>query len=166
MTSSHHAPYTLGYTRATLGKTKSCEFKLFGVTLLSHWHRSQPVAIAGIPTACRRRQTRRHLASGNAQSVSPPNRRRPSRPIAPTENNSDMSTTTKPFLPGPMKRGESPLSKAYQTVKKEGEEEEEAKTSGLVDQSSNYLNLLTFSAKNSFSAWAGLAYQCVLLVRE
>jgi hypothetical protein len=25
MTSSHHAPYTLGYTRATLGKTKSCE---------------------------------------------------------------------------------------------------------------------------------------------
>ena len=23
MTSSHHAPYTLGYTRATLGKTKS-----------------------------------------------------------------------------------------------------------------------------------------------
>ena len=26
MTSSRHAPYTLGYTRATLGKTKSCEF--------------------------------------------------------------------------------------------------------------------------------------------
>ena len=29
MTSSHRAPYTLGYTRATLGKTKSCEFGHF-----------------------------------------------------------------------------------------------------------------------------------------
>ena len=25
MTSSHHAPYELGYTRATMGSTKSCE---------------------------------------------------------------------------------------------------------------------------------------------
>ena len=25
MTSNHHAPYVLGYTRATMGRTKSCE---------------------------------------------------------------------------------------------------------------------------------------------
>ena len=25
MTSSHHAPYTLGYTRATMGSTESCK---------------------------------------------------------------------------------------------------------------------------------------------
>jgi hypothetical protein len=26
MTSSHHAPYVLGYTRATMDMTKSCQF--------------------------------------------------------------------------------------------------------------------------------------------
>ena len=26
MTSSHHAPYVLGYTRATMDMTKSCNF--------------------------------------------------------------------------------------------------------------------------------------------
>ncbi|WP_162297038.1 hypothetical protein [Sporolactobacillus pectinivorans] len=47
MTSNHHAPYDLGYTRATMGGTKGCE-----TARLSQSHKAAPSSDCRLQPAC------------------------------------------------------------------------------------------------------------------